>query len=303
MYDVVIVGAGIAGCTAAIYASRRRMNYLLVSENFGGQFSESSEILNYPGIIKTDGVEFRSTLEKQMEFNNVKPVIGEKITAVKREGDNFVLSNKNRQLKAKSVVVTVGSRPKKLGVPGETEYANKGVTYCSICDGPLFAQKTIAIIGGGNSALEGVDFTKNIASKIYLINIGSEFNAHQYLIDKIASYNNVEIINEAQVSEIYGDKFVKGLKYQKQGKINELSVDGIIVEAGRSPNTSFLNGFLELNAAGHIQIDCQTRTSQPGVFAAGDCASAQEYQYIVAAGQGCVALLKASRYLANRKIN
>lgn len=301
MYDVAIIGAGIAGASAAIYASRKRMNYLLVSDTLGGQFLESGEILNYPGIIKTNGVEFRNNLEKQLEFNGVKPAIGEKITALEKEGGNFVLHSRANKFRAKSVIIAVGSKPKKIDVSGESKYANKGVTYCSICDGPLFAQKTIAVLGGGNSALEGVDFVKNIASKIYLININSEFNAHQYLIEKVTSYENVEIITQAQITEIYGNQFVRGIKYKQSGQEHNLAVEGVIIEIGRSPNTAFLGDFLKLNSTGHVQIDCQTRTSRDGVFAAGDCASAQEYQYIVAAGQGCVALLKASRYLANKK--
>jgi thioredoxin reductase len=301
MHDVAIIGAGISGCTAAIYAARKKMNYLFVTKEFGGQFFESGKILNYPGITETDGAKFSKSFEEQLEFNKIELKEGEEIGEVKSVKGGFELAGKKDKYKAKSVIVATGSKPKRLDVPGEKEYANKGVTYCSICDGPLFKDKTIAIIGGGNSALEGVDFTKDIAKKIYLVNIQKEFSAHESLIEKAQSIEKVEVILEAKTTEVYGDKMVKGIKYEKGGKTEELDVEGIIVEIGRVPNTRFLEGFLELDEDGHVAIDCQGRTSAEGVFAAGDCASGHEYQYAIAAGQGCIALLKAARYLAGKK--
>lgn len=301
MYEVIIIGGGIAGCTASIYASRKRMKFLLIAREFGGQFVESGEILNYPGIVKTDGFEFNSMFKKQLEFNDVKPNTGEEVKKVEKSGEIFrVISDKN-SYEAKTVIIATGSKPRKLNVPGESKYANKGVTYCSICDGPLFSGMDIAVIGGGNSALEGVDFTKDIAGKIYLVNIGKDFDAHEYLIEKVTSYKNVEIINEARTTEVVGDKTVTGLVYEKGGKKNRLDVRGIIVEIGRAPATTFLEGFLELDSHKHVVIDCHGRTSVKGIFAAGDCTSVHEYQYTIAAGQGCIALLKAARYMASKE--
>lgn len=300
MYEVIIVGGGIAGCTAAIYASRKRMKFLLITKELGGQFLESGEILNYPGIIKTDGAEFSSIFEKQLKFNDVKPGIGEKVGGIEKTEVGFKVISDKDSYETRTLIIAVGSKPRKLNIPGEAKYANKGVTYCSICDGPLFSGRDIAIIGGGNSAFEGVDFTKDIARKIYLVNIEKNFNAHEYLIEKVTSYKNVEIINEARTTEILGDRFVTGLIYEKSGNRNRLDVGGIIVEIGRIPATEFLKGFLELDDHMHIVIDCQGRASVEGVFAAGDCASGHEYQYTIAAGQGCMALLKAARYIANK---
>jgi len=300
MYEVIIVGGGIAGCTAAIYASRKRMKFLLITKEFGGQFLESGEILNYPGIVKTDGAEFYSIFEKQLEFNGVLPNIGEKVEKIEKRDFGFKVTSDKNSYETKTIIIATGSKPRKLNVSGEDKYARKGVTYCSICDGPLFSGRDIAIIGGGNSALEGVDFTKDIARKIYLVNIERNFNAHEYLIEKVTSYKNVEIINEARTTEILGDRFVTGLIYEKNGNNNRLDVGGIIVEIGRIPATEFLEGFLEIDEHKHITIDCQGRTSVEGVFAAGDCASGHEYQYTIAAGQGCMALLKVARYIANK---
>jgi thioredoxin reductase len=300
MYEVVIIGAGIAGCTAAIYATRKKMDYLLIARDFGGQFLESGEILNYPGIVKTTGDKFLKMFEEQMKFNNIKPKLNEEVTKIEQIDKGFNVITDKDQYKTKTVIVGTGSRPKKLDVPGEKEFINKGVTYCSICDGPLFSGKDIAIIGGGNSALEGVDFTKDIARKIYLLNIEKELTAHAVLINKAKSYENVEIINEAETTELIGEEFISGLKYKKDKNINTLDVQGIIIEIGRTPNTNFVKSFLELDERKHIVIDCQARTSKEGIFAAGDCASGREFQYAIAAGQGCIALLKAARYIAGK---
>jgi len=300
MHEVVIIGAGIAGCTAALYASRKKMDYLILARDFGGQFLESGEILNYPGIVKTTGEEFLGMFEEQMKFNNIEPKLDEEVSGIEPIGKGFtVISDKDRY-ETMTVIIATGSRPRKLDVPGEKEFLKKGVTYCSICDGPLFSGKDIAIIGGGNSALEAVDFTKNIVRKIYLLNIAEELTGHEVLMNKARSYENVEIINRAATTELTGKEFINGLKYEKDGKLHALDVEGIIIEIGRNPNTEFVKGFLELDERNHIVIDCQARSSVEGVFAAGDCASGREFQYAIAAGQGCIALLKAARYIAEK---
>ncbi|MEA1925213.1 MAG: FAD-dependent oxidoreductase [Candidatus Altiarchaeota archaeon] len=302
MFDVLIIGAGIAGQTAAIYAARKQMNYLLVADEMGGQFLESGEILNYPGIIETTGAELKKILEEQLGYNSIKPMEGVKITRLEEIKEGFrAYADGGVEYEARTVVIASGARPRKLGVPGEKKYLKKGVTYCSICDGPLFNGVDVAVVGGGNSALEAVDFMKDIAKKIYLINNAAEFNAHEYLIENITALDNVEIINEANTRQILGEKMVSGLRYELDGKIQEIKVNGIIIEIGRTPNTDFLKGFVELNNKGSVVIDCQARTSKKGVYAAGDCTSGGEYQYVIAAGQGCIALLKAARYLARRR--
>ena len=301
VYETIIIGAGIAGCTAAIYASRKKMNFLLIAKEFGGQFYESGEISNYPGIVTTDGVEFSKKFWEQLAFNGIAVQEEEEVTEITAAGDVFdVISDKNAY-KTKTVIIATGSHPRKLNIPGEQEFARRGVTYCSICDGPIFKNKIIAIIGGGNSALEAVDFTKKIVKKIYLINNDKQFNAFEALIEKAVGADNVEIIHEAHVTRIKGERLVNGIVYEKQGKEQELAVEGVIIEIGRMPNTHFVEGFLALTQTGHITIDCQGRTSREGIFAAGDCASGQEYQYAIAAGQGCIALLKAARYLAGKR--
>jgi len=298
MYDLIIIGAGITGQTAAIYAARNRMNYLLIAKDVGGQFMESGEVLNYPGIIKTNGADFLEVMEKQLQFNGVEPVLDE-ISSIKKLKKGFKLFGKKKQYESKTIIIATGSTPRKLNVPGEKELAKRGVTYCSICDGPLFSGMDVAIIGGGNSALEAVESMQRIAKKVYLLNITKKFIAHKYLIEKISSYKNVKVITEAKSTEILGEKLVKGIKYEKDGIAHELKVQGVIIEIGRIPKTDFVKGLVDFDSHNHIEIDCWARTSVKGIFAAGDCADGHEYQYVISAGQGCIALLKAVRYLAS----
>lgn len=301
MLDTVIIGAGIAGLTSAIYASRKNMKFEIIASKFGGQFMESGEVLNYPGIVKTTGSEFASKMEEQMEFNDVK-VKEETCEKIEKKEENFKVITDKNEYETKTVIIATGARPRKLGVPGEKEYKNKGVAYCSICDGPLFKGKKVAVIGAGNSALEGVDFLLEIAEKIYVINIGDKLTAHEYLQERIKGKDKVEIINNAETKEIVGDsKFVTGIKYKQGNEEKELEVQGVFVEIGRVPNTDFAKDFVDIDEHGHIKIDCTTRTSEKGVFAAGDCASGHEYQYVIAAGQGCMALIKSAKYLASKK--
>jgi len=298
IYDTIIVGAGIAGITAAIYAARKRMDYLIIAEEFGGQMALSGEILNYPGIAQTTGVELISSLQKQADFNKIKVQEKEKVTKVEKVDKNFkVISNKS-EYESKTVIITSGSRSRQLGVPGEKEFANKGVHYCAICDGPLYSDKEVAVIGGGDSALEGVDFMLNVASKIYLVNRSEKLKAHEYLVERAEKEDKIEIINRAETTEIFGSNFVEGIKYKQGGEDKELKVEGVFVEIGRVPNVDLVRGLVDLDEDNHIEVDCHTRTSVPGIFAAGDCTNVHEYQYVISAGQGCVALIKAAKYLA-----
>lgn len=302
MYDLVIIGGGIAGLTAGIYAARKRMNYVLLCREFGGQFNESGEIYNYPGFNKITGIDFGKTMQEQVKFNEVNIIEGEEVVRIEKiQNDCFkIVTNKN-SYETKTVIIATGARPRELNIPGESEFKNKGVFYCAVCDGPLFYDKTVAVIGAGNSALEAAYFFLNIAKKIYVINHSSEFTAHEYVVERIKNHEKTEVITNAETKEIVGDKFVTGLKYVQNSQEKEIAVDGVFVEIGRVPNTDFAKGVCDIDGQGHIVINEWCYTSAPGVFAAGDCASGQEYQYIIAAGQGCIALLKAARYLSKKR--
>lgn len=297
--ETIIIGAGMAGLSAAIYASRKRMNYKIIAPEFGGQFLVSGEILNYPGIVETTGIELSSIMKKQMEANQVE-ITNEYVKSIEKDDKDFKVLTDKSEYQTKSMIITTGSKPRKLNIPGEEEFARKGVTYCSICDGPLFSDMEVAVIGGGSSAMEAVDFMKNIASKIYLIVRDEKLSGHEYLMERIINDPKVEILYNTETKEILGDKTVSGIKFEQKGKEKEINVRGVIIEIGRIPNVESFKNLVKLDEDSHIQVDCQMQTNVPGIFAAGDVASGHEYQYVISAGQGCMALLKVARYLAGR---
>jgi alkyl hydroperoxide reductase subunit AhpF len=302
MFDLIIVGASAAGISASIYAARRRLNFKVVAKSFGGEVVTSGEIENWPGIIHTDGIELADMFKKHAEANNVLIEEGKAIESIKKEGNIFIISGKNSdgsafEEKAKTVLIATGVHPKELNIPGEKEYKNKGVSYCSVCDGPLFAGKVVAIIGGGNSSLESAIMLSEIASKVYLINKNPKFKGEQILIDKVSQNGKVEIIYEAKTSKILGENFVNGIEYaNKNGEIVKLAVEGVFVHIGRLSNSGFIQG-IELNEVGEIKTDSLGQTNIPGLYAAGDVTNIPYKQIIIASGQGVTALLSAVDYL------
>ena len=302
MYDLIIVGASAAGISASIYAARRRLNFKVISKDFGGEVATSGEIENWPGIIHTNGIDLADQFRKHAEANNVAIDEGIIIESVKKEGNVFVISGKDSEgalfeKKAKSVLIATGVHPKELNVPGEKEFKNKGVSYCSVCDGPLFAGKIVAIVGGGNSALESAIMLSEIASKVYLINKNPKFKGEQVLIDKVSRIGKVEIIYESLTSRILGENFVNGLEYKnKIGEIIKLDVEGIFVHIGRKANSGFIEG-AELNEVGEIKVNTLGETNIAGLYAAGDVTNVPYKQIVIAAGQGVTALLSAVDYL------
>lgn len=299
-YELIIIGGGISGLTAAIYAARKRMNFLIIASDYGGQFKISGEILNYPGVLKTSGMELLSEMKKQMEHNGIK-VMEETVKEAKKNGIDFEIITDKGTYKTKTVLIATGSKPRKLNVEGEETFKNKGVTYCSICDGPLFSGMDVAVVGSGASALEAIDFMKDIAGKIYLLVRSGKLKGHEYLQERAKKNEKVEIMYNTKIREILGDKFVSGVIIDENGTEKRLDLRGVIVEVGRIPTTGVFKGFVDIDEDGHIQVDFQGHASVPGVFAAGDCASGHEYQYVIAAGQGAMALLKAAKYLADRE--
>ncbi len=257
----------------------------------------AGEVENYPGIVKTTAAEFMKVLKKQLDYNKIKWK-QELVKEIKKTGKNFVVKSNKGEYETQTVIICTGARPRRLNVPGEAKFAKKGVTYCAICDGPIFKGMVVAVIGGGDAGLEAVDFLDNIAKKVYLLHRGPKLTAQKYLVERVKNNPKVEVILNAETKGIYGKVAVQGLRYMQNGLEKDLKVKGIFVEIGRSPNTEMVKDLVEMDEHGHVKVSVQCDTSMPGIFSAGDCTDIHEYQYIISGGQGATALIKAARYIA-----
>lgn len=301
MYDVIVVGGGPAGITAAIYCARKRLKTILLTENLGGQVAFSSEVCNYPGFCDISGIELVNRFEEHLGKNELEVRTGKDalVVDVEKKGSVFEVKTEKKTFQGKTVIIASGARSRKLGVPGEEQFRGKGLTYCATCDAPLFSGKTVAVVGGGNSAMDAALQLIRIAKKSYMIDIAPELKADPLIKDKILGSGKVEVFNEAAVLEVFGNKFVKGIKIDQQGIEKTLAVEGVFVEIGYMPNSEFLR--VEKNERGEIKIDKCCQTSIPGLFAAGDVTDVPEKQIIVAAGEGAKAALSAFVYLSRMK--
>jgi alkyl hydroperoxide reductase subunit F len=296
--DLIIIGAGPAGIAAAVYAARKKLDFCVISRDIGGQTTWSGDIENYIGFQFISGPELAMKFREHLEKYAFDLREGVEVLGVKKEGDNFqVQISSGDILEAKTIIISTGKSPRRLGVPGEKEYKNQGITYCATCDGPLFANKDVAVIGGGNSGLDAALQLINIAEKVYLIENADNLSGDEVMQEKVRQSNKVEILSKTKVLGISGDKFVRSISVDTAGKKRELPVEGVFIEIGLVPNSEFVD-MVEKNKRGEIVVNCSCETSVPGIFAAGDVTSVPAKQIIVAAGEGAKALLGAFRYLS-----
>jgi len=300
IYDLIIVGAGPAGITAAIYAARQKINFLLVSIDLGGQMVWSSEVDNYPGIPDVSGIEMVQRFQKHIKDYNIN-VTQEEVFKVGKKGNSCFVKTKKGLYESKSILIASGKKPRKLNVPGEEKFLGKGVNYCATCHAPLYKDKIVAVAGGGNSGLEGALFLSKYAKKIYLIEAMEKLRGESYLKDKILKEKKIEILLGAKIKEVKGNKEVNLLVYEKQGE-KEIKIDGIFVEVGLISKADFTD--VQKNRWGEIMLFRSTKTheenmtSVPGIFAAGDVTDVPAKQIIAAAGEGCKAALASFDYIS-----
>jgi len=302
MYDVIIIGAGPAGFTAAIYASRRGLKTLIISKETGGQLIWASVIENYPSFISISSHDLISKFEDQVKNLEVEIKNDEANNIVKLDNNNFKIKTNNDEFEAKAIILCLGLVPRKLEVKGEDKFRGRGVAYCSTCDGPLFKNKIVAVIGGGNSALDSAENLSRIANKVYLIQDLRELTGFEYLKNKIKNNKNIEIIYNAKVKEITGEKRVEKIIIDADNNLKELLVNGIFIEIGRIPNINIIADKIKLNENNQIIIDSNGSTNIKGIFAAGDVTNSPYKQITIACGQGTIAALSAYNYLQKKNI-
>ncbi len=302
IYDLIIIGAGPAGLTAGIYAGRKKLKTAILTKQIGGQ-SLSYTIENYPGLMEISGLELVEKTKKQVEKYDMEIKESAEISAIDKKNGNFsVKTEKGDSFEAKAIVIASGKMPKKINVPGAEEFEGKGVSFCTICDAPLFAGKSVAVIGGGNAALMAAMDLIPYAEKIYILQHRQMFIGDEILQEKLKKSGKVEFFVDAETKEIKGKNFVEGLIYEnlKTGEKKELAVGGVFENIGYVPNTAFVKNFLKLNEKEEIIIDPWTgETSIKGIFAAGDATNIPFKQYIIAAGEGAKAALSAYYYICN----
>lgn len=294
IYELIILGAGPAGTAAGVYAGRKKIKTLLITEGFGGQATAASQIENIIGHPLRAGVDLAMAFERHLRAVGMEIVI-DRISSVKQNNELFEISTPNNaSFQTQNILIALGSQHKALGIATEEKFKGKGVHYCSTCDAPLYKDRAVAVVGGGNAAFSSVIDLLFYASKVYLLNRSEKLRSDPALVDKAKKDSRVEIILNAQVSEIIGDLMVEKLKYQnsKTGEIKELAVNGIFVEIGMKPNTDLAKELVKTNEQGEIIVEPITgRTSCPGIWAAGDITNLPHKQINVAMGDGIRALL------------
>lgn len=297
MYDLAIIGSGPAGIAAAVYAARKHLKTVLISEEVGGQSVVSEGIENWIGTPKLSGAELAKAFMAHLEAvkgDMVTAVTGERATSLSQNGTAFEVKTKSgKAYSAKAVLIATGAGRRKLTIPGADKFENKGVTYCASCDGPLFSGMDVAVVGGGNAGFETALQLLAYAKSVTLLHRHKEFKADAITVAKARAHPNMRIIENAEPTEIMGEQFVTGLKYldKESGATKELAVSGVFAEVGVIPNTGFAEGVVEFDPIKRIKVDPHNqRTSVEGVWAAGDATDELYHQNNIAAGDGVKAL-------------
>ncbi len=300
MHDLIIVGGGPAGIAAAIYAGRYGLKTLMVSDIIGGEIALSSEVSNYPGFKKISGSDLSDRWEDHVKSIGVD-FQSAKVSKIVKQSDKFISMAGNNQIESKAAILATGMKRRQLGIPGEKEFKNKGVAYCVTCDGPLFRDRTVVIVGGGNAGAEGALFLAEIAKKIYLIEMQDKLPAEEVLVSSIGQKQNIEIITGNKINEIKGQMMVKSVTLDKayDGQ-KELACDGVFIEIGSEPDPTLAKGAgAEIDENGFIEVKSDQSTNILGLYAAGDATTGSNFfwQALTAMSEGAIAADSINKYL------
>ncbi len=300
IYDLIIIGGGPAGTAASVYAARKRLVTLLVVAEWGGQSNVSEQIYNWIGTTALSGMELAENFKKHVLANskNTDPNStlevkdGEKVTSLTKDGENFKIKTEaGSEFEAKTILISSGSGRRKMVALNADKFENKGLTYCASCDGPLFADQDVAVVGGGNAGFETAAQLLAYCKSVTLINRGDTFRADEITVEKVLKNPKMNVVKNAEILEVTGEKFVNGLKYKDSAGEKTLPVTGIFVEIGQIPNTDFAKGAVELDQYNRVKINATNQqTSASGIWAAGDCTDVLYHQNNIAAGDAVRAL-------------
>jgi len=295
--DVLIIGAGPAGLTAGVYCARKMLNTMIISENIGGQALESWAIENYMGYRVVTGEDLMKKFEEQVRNLNIRLEL-DRVTEISRERNLFIVRTvSGSEVQTKTLILTQGNRPRKLGVANEEQYLGRGLSICSTCDGPLYKGKKVAVAGGGNSALQTAIEMSDLAASVDLI-VRSTIRADAVYVEKLKTKRNITTHINSQITALEGEKFLSAVTVKDEhGAEQKLALDGVFIEIGWLPNTDMVAGLVDLNGKKEVVVDLNGRTSAPGIFAAGDVTNVKSKQIIIAAGDGAKAALEAYEYL------
>lgn len=306
MYDLVILGGGPAGSGAAVYAARKLLKTAVITSEFGGQSTVSETIYNWIGTREISGKELGENLKDHVlsyQSDNFNIFEGEKIKEITKENNSFKVSTESgKDFITKAIIVATGSGRRKLSVPGATEYENKGITYCASCDGPMFTDMDVVVVGGGNAGFETAMQLIAYCKSVTLIESGLDFKADKITVEKISANPKFKSIKNIEILKINGDKFVNSIMYKDKttGEEKTIKTDGIFVEIGQTPNTHFVKNILDLDTFGKIIVDPTTQASTcPGVWAAGDCTNGKYHQNNIAVGDAVKAIEDAYIWIKN----
>jgi alkyl hydroperoxide reductase subunit F len=306
LYDLIIIGGGPAGSAASVYAARKRLKTLVITGEFGGQSTVSVEIQNWIGTIAISGTKLATDLRdhvKAYASDILEIREGELATSVSKDGEMVILTTDAGTYRAKSLLIATGSHHRKLEVPGADKLEHKGLTYCASCDGPLFSDMDVVVVGGGNAAFETAAQLLAYCTSVTLIHRSDTFRADPVTVDKLCCDPKMHVIKNADILEVKGDKMVSSIVYKNKltGEIIDLPTSGIFVEVGQLPNTSYVKNIVAMTEYNQIIIDPRTqKTNTPGIWAAGDCTDVLYHQNNIAAGDAVRALEDIYQTLKSR---
>jgi len=302
IYDLIIIGGGPAGITAGIYAARKKLKTLLITKEWGGQMTKATEIGNWPGTKMISGNDLIKQMSEHLKMFEIEIKENKEVIDMDKKNDIFTVRDNDQAYEAKAVIIATGKIPRVLNIPGEEEYRGKGVSFCATCDAPMFKNKEVAVVGGGNAGFAtAIDLIK-YAKKIYILEFFPEMKGDLVTKEKLEKTGKVEFHTNVAVKEIKGNKFMESLTYEdrKTSKDHEIKVEGVFISIGMMPKVGFAQKLVELNKIGEIVIDKDNYTKTPGLFAAGDITDIKYEQIVIAAGEGAKAALAATEYLKGK---